>query len=65
MPAEITFSGGEKLTVADLSGSELVGRLSKAESSDKSHFIGDYLNVLHEGHNIWINPAQVAYVRDA
>jgi hypothetical protein len=59
MPAEIVFSGGEKLRVEELSGSELTQRLNQVDQP------GAYLNILAEGQNVWVNPAEVAYVRDA
>jgi hypothetical protein len=59
MPAEIVFSGGEKLRVEELSGSELALRLNQVDQP------GTYLNILAEGQNVWVNPAEVAYVRDA
>ncbi len=62
MPAEIVFSGGEKLRV-EMSGSELVEKLG---SPGTPQFLGSYLNVQVEGGKfVWVNPVAVAYVRDA
>lgn len=66
MPAEIVFSGGEKLRV-EMDGSELVEKLG---SPGTPQFLGNYLNVQVGGgkyvwvNYVWVNPVAVAFVRD-
>jgi hypothetical protein len=66
MPAEIVFGGGETLKVdQSLSASDLTKRLAQAHPNDKAHFLGDFLNVqVEDGGQVWVNPVQVAYVRE-
>jgi len=65
MPAEIVFSGGERVEVPDEGAKGLVQRLA----NDPMTQVGDFppvgwLDVKTKDGVIYVNAAEVAYVRD-